>query len=386
MSSRAANEQLTPVLMVRQGIDVAILAHMDELLTERPRRRPLIPRWLVVTAVSIAVIVIAATSAIVITMRSGLIAVPAVAGKTTLEGTAVLGSAGLITTVGGEWFSVLVPKGSIISQEPPAGALVRRGDTITIIVSAGSETFVMPDVVGTMSEDARASLETLGLRVTLETVEASASEGVVTETFPTSGQEVRNGSTVRLRVAGRSLSSSLLLPYTMGGVTVVIDPAPMPTGSDTTLEVARRLDSLLKASGATVVITRSAISTSTSSADRAAIIAESTATVVVALDVAVTGPEGIQVTTRPSGNASATADTARLAGSMTEALRAPGQQVHTPVASTSPLLTASGAPGVRVILGNTTTPGDTSLFSDPAWADVVARALYRALGATFGKA
>jgi N-acetylmuramoyl-L-alanine amidase len=358
---------------------------MEELINERPKRRPLIPRWLVITVVAIVIVIVGAVAGVVLTMRNGLIAVPAVVGRTAPEAKAVLDSAGLITVEGGEWFSVTVPKGSIISQEPSAGALARRGDTVTIIVSAGSESFIMPDVVGTTSEDARVRLETLGLRVTLETVEASATEGTVTETYPTAGQEVRNGSTVRVRVAGRSVASSIMLPYKMDGVTVVIDPAPITSGSDTTMEVTRRLRSLLEASGAAVKVTRSVGSTSTATADRAAIVSETTATAVVALDLATSGAEGIQVTYTASKDASATAATAKLVASMTEALTSPGQVVRAPASATSAILSASAAPGVRVILGNTRGKGDASLFADPAWADTVARALYRALGATFGR-
>ncbi len=222
----------------RQGTVVAILRYMEELISERPKRRPLIPRWLVITVAAIVLVVIVTGIAIVLTMRNGLIAVPAVVGKTTMEAKAVLASAGLEVAEGGEWFSVDVPKGSIISQEPSAGALVRAGDTVTIIVSAGSETFPMPDVVGMNGDQAKAQIEALGLRVTLETVEASATEGTVTETFPTAGQEVRGGTTVRLRVAGRSVSSSILLPYQLAGETIVIDPAPVSGVTDVTLEVS----------------------------------------------------------------------------------------------------------------------------------------------------
>lgn len=357
---------------------------MEEMIRDRPARRPLIPRWLVVTGIAIILVITGATVAVVMTMRNGLIAVPDVSGKSLMEAKAVLSSAGLSTRDGGEWFSMSVPKGSIVSQEPSAGALVRRGDTITIVISAGSETFPMPDVVGTSGDEARASLEALGLRVTLETVESTATEGIVTETFPTAGQDVLNGSTVRVRVAGRSVASSVLLPYKMDGVTVAIDPAPSSSGTDITLEVSRRLQALLEASGARVVVTRSVSSTASQTADRAALITETSATVVVALDTAVTGPAGISLTIPPSTEASGNASQL-LAERMVEALRAPGQQVQSPTTAASAILAASKAPGARVVLGNSRVQSDSSRFSDPAWADTIARALYRALGANFGQ-
>lgn len=357
---------------------------MTEEILERPHRRPLIPRWLIVTSAAIVLVIIGAIIAVVFTMRNGLIAVPAVVGKTTAEGAAVLESAGLVVEEGGEWFSVDVPKGSIISQEPSAGALVRRGDVVVVIVSAGSETFLMPDVVGRPAEEARLSLEALGLSVSIETVEASATEGTVVETFPTAGQEVRSDFAVRMSVAGRSMSSSIMLPYKMAGVSVVIDPAPVSSGSDTTMEVARRVTALLRASDATVIITRSASSTSTATGDRAASVQESTATAVVTLEIGVTGPSGIQVTTDQSGDTSRTAAAILLAQSMTEALRAAGQEVQVPGVAQNAILAAAKAPGVRIVLGNSKVPADVSRFADPAWADNVARGIYRALGDMYG--
>lgn len=370
--------------LVKQGTDVAIIRNMNDNSTERPRRRPLIPKWLIITAAAIVVVIIGAVIAVILTMRNGLIAVPAVVGKTTAEGIAVLDSAGLVVDEGGEWFSVTVPKGAIISQEPSAGALVRRGDTVTIIVSAGSETFLMPDVVGRTADEATLSLEALGLLVTTETVEASATAGTVTESYPTAGQEVRTGSTIRLRIAGRSVASEILLPYVMEGVTIILDPTPLASGSDTTMEVARRVRALLEASGAKVIVTRSVTSTATSTADRAALVAETTGTALVTFEVATTGQPGLLVTTVQSGDASQTTSASKLAGTITEALRAPGQIVQTPAVSASAILAASKVPGVRLVLGNSRDQADMTRFADPAWADTVARAVYRALGDVFG--
>jgi len=372
------------VSLVRQGTDVAIIGVMNDNTSERPRRRPLIPKWLIITAAAIVLVIIGAVVAVILTMRNGLIAVPAVVGKTTAEGIAVLDSADLVVEEGGEWYSVTVPKGAIISQEPSAGALVRRGDTITIIVSAGSETFVMPDVVGRTADEATLSLEALGLLVTTETVETSATEGTVTESYPTAGQDVRSGSTVRLRIAGRSVASEILLPYEMQGVTIILDPVPLTSGSDTTMEVARRVRALLEASGAKVVVTRSVTSTATSTGDRAALVAETTATALVTFEVVATGQPGLQVTTVQSGDASQTTSASKLANTMTETLRAPGQIVQTPAVSASAILAATKIPGVRLVLGNSRDQADSTRFADPAWADTVARAVYRALGDMFG--
>ncbi|MDO8949755.1 MAG: PASTA domain-containing protein [Actinomycetota bacterium] len=360
-----------------RGIDVAILTRMNE----RPRRRPLVPRWLIISVIAALVIVILAIAGVVLTLRSGLIAVPALTGRSGIEAHAVLENADLKMIDGGQRFSVTVPRGSVISQEPTAGSLVRRGDVVTVIVSAGSESQSMPDVVGLAIQKAQSQLQLLGFRVTVETIEASATEGTVMESYPAAGFEVRSGTNVRLSVAGRSLSSSALLPYKMDGITVLLDPTPVSNGTDVTLEVSRRLQALLEASGAQVVVTRSATTTATSSGDRAAVARETTANVAVVLDLALSGPGGLQATLSSSTNPSATA----LAAAITEAVRTPSQVVIAPGTSANPTLAATTAPGVRVVLGNPRAADDTAHFADPAWADTVARAIYRALGTGFGR-
>ncbi len=134
-----------------------------------------------------------------------------------------------------------------------------------------------------------------------------------------------------------------------------------------------------------MVVTRSANSTSTGTGERAGTVSETTATAIVALDVAATGPTGIQLTVNPSAQTTGTPESSRLANLMAEALRTPGQEVQSPSTASSAILAASKAPGVRVVLGNSRVTADTSRFADPAWADTVARALYRALGAAFGR-
>ncbi len=350
-------------------------------MNERPRRRPLVPRWLIISAAAAFVIVIVAVVGIILTLRTGLFAVPAVTTRTGIEAKAILENAGLKYVDGGQRFSLAVPKGAVISQEPTAGTLVRRGDPVTVIVSAGSESQIMPDVVGQMVDQAKMQLEQLGFPVIVETIEASATEGTVMESYPSAGAEVRSGASVRLNVAGRPLASSVLLPYQMEGVRVLLDPTPVASGADVTLEVSRRLQALLEASGAQVVVTRSATSTATTSGDRAAFAKESTATVAIVLDVAISGPGGFQATTLSSAAASSTA----LAAAISEAARLPGQTVIPPGTTTSPVLSATTAAGVRIVLGNGRATEDAAHFADPAWADTVARAIYRALGAAFGK-
>ncbi len=145
---------------------------------------------------------IGAVTGVLLTLRSGLLAVPAVTGRSGIEATAILENAGLVAVDGGQRFSVTVPKGSVISQEPTAGSLVKRGDAVTVVVSAGSESQTMPDVIGQTLDQAKSQLEQLGFRVAVEPSRhrrRGHRHGIV------SGRRVRGSQrcSVRLTVAGR---------------------------------------------------------------------------------------------------------------------------------------------------------------------------------------
>ena len=45
-------------------------------------------------------------------------------------------------------FSDTVAKGSVVSNNPPAGRVIVFGATVTLVVSKGQDTVVMPPVVG----------------------------------------------------------------------------------------------------------------------------------------------------------------------------------------------------------------------------------------------
>ena len=94
-----------------------------------------------------------------------------------------------------------VEEGRAIGTSPPTGTQVNVGSTVTLIVSSGPEQVTVPDVTGEDIEDARATLERLGLDVDVSREETNDAEpGTVTSQDPASGR-VDEGSTVSLVVA-----------------------------------------------------------------------------------------------------------------------------------------------------------------------------------------
>ncbi len=96
-----------------------------------------------------------------------------------------------------------VPKGQIVSQTPAAGEKTDRGTTVSVVISAGPSTGVMPDLTGWKEEHAKLYLQALGynvsesLRLQVSTVE----KGLVERSSPKAGTEIEIGDTVTLYVS-----------------------------------------------------------------------------------------------------------------------------------------------------------------------------------------
>ncbi|MGA5360881.1 Stk1 family PASTA domain-containing Ser/Thr kinase [Streptomyces purpurascens] len=94
-------------------------------------------------------------------------------------------------------------KGKVCDQDPNAGADVKKGDTINLVVSTGAPKVAVPSVVGDIIDDARATLEGDKYKFVVETKQKESSEdpGTVLEQNPTLGEEVEKGSKITLTIA-----------------------------------------------------------------------------------------------------------------------------------------------------------------------------------------
>ena len=92
------------------------------------------------------------------------------------------------------------PEGQVIDQEPPAGSSAVRGDTVTIVVSNGAGSAVIPDVVGQTLDAAKASLSSrgLGADVIKQDTTESSEDGRVLEQAPSAGSRAHSGDTVTI--------------------------------------------------------------------------------------------------------------------------------------------------------------------------------------------
>ena len=354
----------------------------------RPPRQPLVATWIPVTAIAFVVVVLAVVGLTVYSNFSTRMHAPAITGIDIGVARTRLAQQGLKISVSNRRFSAF-PADTVLEQSPAATAEVRRGDTITVVVSAGTEEFAMPDVVGDGLVLAQGLLQDKGLEIRIEAQPSDQPSDTVLSTDPGPGAAVRTGDIVRVTVAAAGPGGTPLLPSSMRGVVLVLDAAPVgPKQVDVPLEVSRRLRSLLEASGALVISTRSIVDTGAAAQPpaRAKRATEGSATVALGLDVSPTGPGGIAVATPKGGSALIVLASGSLASQISSTLAQSESKPPTrSQVTTDPVLGATRAPWARVTLGSFGSAEDVSQFRDPAWADGVARALYKAIAQLYGQ-
>jgi serine/threonine-protein kinase len=126
------------------------------------------------------------------------VAVPRVVRMTQEDAAAALAAAGFEVSVT-EDFSEDVPRGVVISQDPPRGTELQPGNTVAIVVSLGPPEFPMPNVVGMSKDEAVQKLTDLGLLVDVVLVRAPGTTVVFQK--PVVGAIVQAGDVVHIYVA-----------------------------------------------------------------------------------------------------------------------------------------------------------------------------------------
>lgn len=119
------------------------------------------------------------------------VSMPNIVGKTRDEMKATMDELKLTVNIT-EKFDDKIEAGVVISASQDAGAQLKWGDSVDVVISKGPETTVMPNVVGQQYSAAASQLEQLGF-----TVKKSAPLGDLTHQVRI--QSVKAGDTVRLR-------------------------------------------------------------------------------------------------------------------------------------------------------------------------------------------
>ncbi len=96
-----------------------------------------------------------------------------------------------------------VPPDRVFAQDPDPGTEVDKGDTVTIVVSQGSNAVALPNVIGLQQADAVAQMQGLNMETNVVQIDTQDQpEGTVLAQDPAPGEEVPEGTLVTLQVVG----------------------------------------------------------------------------------------------------------------------------------------------------------------------------------------
>ena len=144
--------------------------------------------------------------------------VPDVTGVSADHAENELKQAGFKTTVK-EVYSSTYDAGIAVDTDPPAGTKDQKGKTVTIMVSKGSQTASVPNVVGDSESQAESKLKNLGFRVDHQYKQANKTPGQVLAQDPTGGVKATPGSAVQILVdrAPKTATIPNVVGYSHGG-------------------------------------------------------------------------------------------------------------------------------------------------------------------------
>ncbi|MGR6971587.1 Stk1 family PASTA domain-containing Ser/Thr kinase [Streptomyces cynarae] len=92
-------------------------------------------------------------------------------------------------------------KGNVCSQNPAANTEVKKGSTVSLVVSTGAPKVAVPNVINKDINTATQQLEDKGFQVKTKQTESSQQAGTVLSQNPDPGTELEKGSPVTLEVA-----------------------------------------------------------------------------------------------------------------------------------------------------------------------------------------
>ena len=128
--------------------------------------------------------------------------VPDLAGRTAGEAEGILSQQGFEVAQALE-NSASVPQGTVIRSNPVAGTVLEVGQTVTLVVSAGPEQVIVPNVVEKTEETARQELGLAGFDIQVQEQAlpaGSPDDGRVLAQTPPGGQRADVGSTITITV------------------------------------------------------------------------------------------------------------------------------------------------------------------------------------------
>lgn len=269
--------------------------------------------------------------------------------------------------------------GTVLTQSPRGGSRGTDDTVVELVIAAGTNAGTVPELVGQTQMYSELVLRQMGLSVMVVELIADEPQGQVLSIKPDSGAPISPGDSVTLIVS--SYQETLApIAFPLAGRKVAIEPRWADTGSvDGSYEVALRLASLIEASGGRPSITRTSTEKSVSDAEYDRRRRNSGADIFVRIGYRDTGDGGVWVLSPPAASpeepntlGDLIAENFKLGAIMFDHRDQDGS------------LPATGD-AVGIVLGVPGDELDASHFADAEWRDLVARAVYLAVGKWVGR-
>lgn len=175
--------------------------------------------WKRLAKIGVGVVILAGLIWLILALTSGksvdtgTVAVADVSGQQQASALAQLKQQGLKPTVVSVQ-SDTVPVGNVVDTDPTQGIVVEHGTAISVKVSAGKEPVKIPDLGGLNEADAKAKIESAGLKIgqVTEVESSSVQAGFVVSSYPLVGSEVAPGATVDVSIS----NGKVMVPKVVG--------------------------------------------------------------------------------------------------------------------------------------------------------------------------
>ncbi len=165
--------------------------------TDTPKKKSKKP-LIIVLAIIAALAIIGGIAFAVSSGSNEQVEIPKVAGQSVEQAKTTLTSAGFTVGKQTEVYSTDIESGKVVSTNPEAGNKAKKGSTVDISVSKGTEQVSVPDLRGMTKDQAQKALSDAGLKASEGDAVYSSdiSEGLVVEQSVAAGTSAKKGNTV----------------------------------------------------------------------------------------------------------------------------------------------------------------------------------------------
>jgi serine/threonine-protein kinase len=171
--------------------------------------------YLAYAGAALLLFTVTAYAAFSVFVRSGATPVPEIGGLTVDEARGRLADSGFRLAVEEEGrFDAELAAGRVLEQTPSPRTLIKRGSTVTAVLSLGPQRLTVPDLTGRSFQAAQVALasNSLGLGRTLQVYSGQAPAGTVVGQVPAPGAVVPPDGSVDLMLAQGGSDRRYVMP------------------------------------------------------------------------------------------------------------------------------------------------------------------------------